>query len=195
MAYKDGQETKRLIANVCLELMRHTPPESINVSDIAQAADISRQTFYYHFHSIYDILPWLISTELKDMAKDGVDMKRLNPMDTMIRLGNALRNNKDTVTAFLPAYRHRMHLDLSEYMERRMHQYLSVVLGNMIDRTSIATIARFHSAGYTGIVELWMENGMDDSLFEMANRIRNTYPELLSAELYSRIKQLQTLEG
>ena len=60
MAYRDGYETKEAIIGICLDLMHDTSPEDINVSDIAEAAALSRQTFYYHFHSVYDILPWII---------------------------------------------------------------------------------------------------------------------------------------
>ena len=193
MAYRDGLETKKAIAAICLELIRTTPPEDINISDIAEAASVSRQTFYYHFHSIYEILPWVIGSDFREMSEDSMNIENINPMDYLIILARAIMKNRDTVSRFLPAYRDKMHAELQSYVNRRMHEYLGKTLNNMVDGNAIEVLSNFHAAGYTGMIEQWMDRGMGNSIFEMAVRIRESYPVLLSAEVNTRIKELQSM--
>lgn len=50
--------TKRAIASAFEELLEVTPLEQITVSAIAERTGINRQTFYYHFHDIHELIIW-----------------------------------------------------------------------------------------------------------------------------------------
>ena len=193
MAYRDGYETKKAIIGICLDLMHDTPPEDINVSDIAEAAALSRQTFYYHFHSVYDILPWIIGNDFRQMSEDIATIDNINPMDYLIILARTIMKNKETIAKFLPAYRDKMHAELLSYVNRRMREYLCKALSDVVDGNAIEVLSNFHAAGYAGMIEQWMDRGMDNSIFEMAERIRESYPVLLSAEVNARIRELQSM--
>ncbi len=51
--------TKRAIASAFEELLEVTPLEQITVSAIAERTGINRQTFYYHFHDIHELIIWI----------------------------------------------------------------------------------------------------------------------------------------
>ncbi|KRM74423.1 TetR/AcrR family transcriptional regulator [Secundilactobacillus collinoides] len=57
------EKTKRAIEVAFLSLLCDTPIEKITVREIANKAQISRNTFYTHFTSVYD---------LKDRVMDGI---------------------------------------------------------------------------------------------------------------------------
>lgn len=48
--------TKRKIADCVKELMYHKEIRKITIQDIMAATNMSRQSFYYHFKDIYDVL-------------------------------------------------------------------------------------------------------------------------------------------
>lgn len=51
--------TKRKIADCVKELMYHKEIRKITIQDIMTATNMSRQSFYYHFKDIYDVLEWI----------------------------------------------------------------------------------------------------------------------------------------
>ena len=58
--------TKRKIADCVKQLMRKKEIRKITIQDIMDATNMSRQSFYYHFKDIYDVLEWI---ERYDFAK------------------------------------------------------------------------------------------------------------------------------
>ena len=56
--------TKRVLASTLKELVTARPFEKVSVSDICDACGVSRKTFYYHFQDKYELLEWIIMTEL-----------------------------------------------------------------------------------------------------------------------------------
>lgn len=65
--------TKETIVNAYLTLLEEKNLDKISVTDLVEACDISRQTFYYHFDGIDAMLDWAIKTETEKalvQAKD-----------------------------------------------------------------------------------------------------------------------------
>ena len=58
--------TKRKIVDCVKQLMRKKEIRKITIQDIMDATGMSRQSFYYHFKDIYDVLEWV---ECNDFAK------------------------------------------------------------------------------------------------------------------------------
>ena len=56
--------TKRLIANSFKELMLKYPFEKITIKTITDNANIIRPTFYNHFHDKYELVEWIVRTEI-----------------------------------------------------------------------------------------------------------------------------------
>ena len=55
--------TKNWIADKMRELMKRKPIEKIRVTEICEAADIERPTFYYHFKDKYDLVAWMFTSD------------------------------------------------------------------------------------------------------------------------------------
>lgn len=52
--------TKRKIADCVKQLMRKKEIRKITIQDIMDGTNMSRQSFYYHFKDIYDVLEWIV---------------------------------------------------------------------------------------------------------------------------------------
>lgn len=48
--------TKRALSEALSEQLKEKPFEQITVTDIARKAGLNRQTFYYHFRDLYDLI-------------------------------------------------------------------------------------------------------------------------------------------
>ena len=51
-------DTKQMIASKLFELLDHEKPENVTVKRLVEECGISRQTFYYHFKDIMDVMEW-----------------------------------------------------------------------------------------------------------------------------------------
>ncbi|WP_434654795.1 TetR family transcriptional regulator [Thermoanaerobacterium thermosaccharolyticum] len=59
----NSQITKKAMADVLKELMKTKPLNKISVQDIVDKCGLNRQTFYYHFHDIFELLEWIYKKE------------------------------------------------------------------------------------------------------------------------------------
>ena len=59
----DSNITKRALASSLKKLMEAKPLSKISVSDICEACDMNRKSFYYHFKDKYDLVNWIYRNE------------------------------------------------------------------------------------------------------------------------------------
>lgn len=52
-------KTERKLGNALKALMMSEPLDTITVKKISDRCRVNRQTFYYHFRNIYDLLTWI----------------------------------------------------------------------------------------------------------------------------------------
>lgn len=62
-------DTKQAIAAAFAQLSQKKPVDKITVKDLVEHCGISRQTFYYHFQDILDVMEWSIR-QLPQKATD-----------------------------------------------------------------------------------------------------------------------------
>ena len=58
-------DTKQMIADTLFALLEHESIDRVTVKALVGACGISRQTFYYHFRDIMDVLEWGIRQALE----------------------------------------------------------------------------------------------------------------------------------
>ena len=56
-------EMRRLISDTFSELVKTQDVDKITVTMLIGECHISRQTFYYHFEDVYDLLRWMFQEE------------------------------------------------------------------------------------------------------------------------------------
>ena len=69
-------DTKQILANTLLELCRDQPLDKIRPADIARACNVSRQTFYNHFHDKQDVVEYIFLSNLGDPVEQFDDYTR-----------------------------------------------------------------------------------------------------------------------
>lgn len=61
-----------------LNLQKSPSDDKITINDITEKCGINRQTFYYHFHDIYELIEWICETDADHVLKQIIE--RLNAL-------------------------------------------------------------------------------------------------------------------
>lgn len=67
-----NNETKNLIARVFSDMANRKGFDKITVTDLVEECRISRQTFYYHFQDIFDVVEWSIGQEIEKAVESSL---------------------------------------------------------------------------------------------------------------------------
>ncbi len=59
--------TKKAIAYTFKDLLKEKAFNKITINDIAEKCDINRQTFYYHFQDIRDLVEWICIEDIDEL--------------------------------------------------------------------------------------------------------------------------------
>ena len=62
-------DMKEVIAQAAMKLLIEKHAKKLTVKDIVEECHITRQTFYYHFADIYDLLKWILEQEAVEVVK------------------------------------------------------------------------------------------------------------------------------
>ena len=65
-----SQFTKKAIVETFLELLKEHSLDKITVKDIVEKCGINRNTFYYYYQDIYDLIDDVFDIETKKVLED-----------------------------------------------------------------------------------------------------------------------------
>lgn len=82
--------TKKMLTESLKKAMLKKPLSKITVSELIKDCGINRNTFYYHFANIYDLLKWMLEQEAIEVVKN---------IDLLINTEEAFRFILDYVDA------------------------------------------------------------------------------------------------
>lgn len=64
---------KSMIANAFMSLSKTKDVDKITVKDLVEACHISRQTFYYHFQDILEVIEWSVQQAFQEILAHRMD--------------------------------------------------------------------------------------------------------------------------
>ena len=64
-----SEQTKQQLAAALKTLMERKPLDKITISELTALCKIRRQSFYYHFEDIYDLVRWMFENEAISLLK------------------------------------------------------------------------------------------------------------------------------
>lgn len=169
----DSQITKQALAQALKKLMSARPLNKISVGDIAAASGLNRQTFYYHFKDIIDVMEWGCRQALKDDLETG--LKAESPREAITVFVTNTVNRRAAVSHLL-ASPHGS--DFLQLMQKTVKTYLWEMFGRMFpnSRLSVAdteAVLDFFTGGITGlIIGNYSKRNLDtDALVDQIDRL------------------------
>ena len=61
--------TKEMLAESLMKLLARRTLDKITIQDIVDDCGYNRQTFYYHFHDIYDLIDWIFAAQTQKLIE------------------------------------------------------------------------------------------------------------------------------
>ena len=155
-----SQTTKKALASSLKKLLGEKPLDKITVTDIAEDCEVNRQTFYYHFQDIYDLVEWIYTSE--GTAAIGERKTYETWQEGFRGTFQYLLDNRAFVTR-------TYHSISREHLERFLYNETYGLLINVVEELAEGVpvreddksfIAHFYKYGFVGLVLDWISTGM-----------------------------------
>ena len=154
-------KTEHALARALKEMMASQPLDTISVIDLSNKCDVSRKTFYYHYHDIYDLLTQVFLDE-KMLANPNI-----NSLDELVELvWKYYKENEMFVNATLSSAGKDLFV---EYIYNSFYTTcMKIVLHNdehkVLHLNTRKHIARFYASGYSNSIVYYLSNYKNKSL-------------------------------
>lgn len=154
--------TQRAMAESLKKLLSQKTLDKITVKEITDDCGVKRQTFYYHFKDIYDLLEWTFIQE----GEQFIDRDRICEtwQDVYLEVFRYIEKNRNfTMNAYNSVGR--------EHLERYLYQIVYDLIARFIhqmdkegkiSRDDRDFICDFYKFGLVGIILEWLGRGMKE---------------------------------
>ena len=152
--------TKSDLAAALKKMMEIKPIEKITIKDLVEICGVNRQTFYYHFDDVYDLLEWIFEEDANRVLPNEVRYDQWREYVSMFF--SYLYDNKSFA---MNVYNSNSRLYMLRYLKGRLEEcirsFAAIASENMsIDRHDFDFVVEFYANGVIGLISQWMDLGM-----------------------------------
>ena len=160
--------TKLALANSLKHLLQKKFLDDITVKEIVEDCEVNRQTFYYHFQDIYDLLHWFLEHETAEALQDAASWQ-----DALMDAFRYIQNNHALIYHI---YRSggREHLDCQLFTMSRA--LIARLLEQASDGLALSEqdqdfLTDFYMYALAGTMLGWLADDMKEEPAQLAARI------------------------
>ena len=181
-------DVKAAVADALLELIRRKDADKITVKDLVEVCGISRQTFYYHFKDIYDLVEWACEEDVKKILEDKDDYKTWT--QGFLNLFEEVLKNKPFI---LNVYRSVGREQVENYLYKIVYDLLLNVIEEKAQGMTVRDedkefVADFYKYAFVGLMLDWVKNGMKEDPHKIVKKVEF----LLSGSLSVSLERFRT---
>lgn len=166
-----SQTTKRALAQSLKKLTERKPLEKITVVDITEDCGVNRQTFYYHFQDIYDLIDWIYINETENGLGNNKTYDTWQEGFLHI-FTYILDNRRFVINTFYSVKRDNLEHFLYQETSRLLMGVIQEKAGDIPLRGSDKQfIADFYKYAFVGILCTWIEKGMKEKPQDIISRL------------------------
>ena len=152
-----------------VKLLNQYPLDKITVKDIVSDCGISRNTFYYHYQDIYDLLRATFSAVLENVVSENVTTWRESLM-ACTRF--ALDNRRAIYHVYHSANRDQLERYLNQVTGESMEKLIRYLTqGLTVSDEDIGYLTLFYKHAIVGILLEWLSNDMKADVEHVINRM------------------------
>lgn len=161
-----SEQTKHQLANALKTLMAQKSMDKITISELTSLCQIRRQSFYYHFEDIYDLLRWMIQNEALNLLQQ--QEGALLWKEGLLQLFRYLEENKQVYLCALKSIGHDhirrfFEADIYAIIHRTIEQLGEEIgvqnhLNSFFD---VEMLTHFYVMALAGIIESWLLGEID----------------------------------
>lgn len=166
-----SDRTKLALADSLKKILEKKPLEKITITDLTDDCGVNRQTFYYHFRDVYDLIEWMYLSKAHEAI--GANKTYATWQEGMLDMCNIMLANRSFV---LKTYHSRVKEYLSPLLLHLSYDLLRGVVdeiskGYAIEEEDKKFIADFYKYGYAGLITRWVDEGMKTDPAEIVAKL------------------------
>lgn len=152
--------TKESLGAALKQMLTVKPIDKITVKDLVEICGVNRQTFYYHFDDVYDLLEWVFEEDANRVLPSEVVYEHWR--DDVMMFFKYLADNSGFA---LNIYNSNSRIYMLRYFKRRLQgciRSFAIIVseGKNIDRTDFEFVVEFYANGIVGLISQWLDLGM-----------------------------------
>lgn len=164
-------ETKIKIAETFKQLTKEKAIKKITIQDMVTKCDLNRQTFYYHFQDIYDLIRWITERISISSLEQLIEEKGWET--TFLESFLLIEQERDVyinLYKFLGGQKIMLYYKdgISEILVKKI---LSQTKNMKITSAEIKDIADFYAPGVVNIAMKWIQSGLEENPKSLAERL------------------------
>ncbi len=181
--------TKLALAQSLKQLMAERTLDKITVKEVVARCGVNRQTFYYHFRDIYDLLDWMFANEGQEFTRKYPEFHTPDDGQTAIRsLCTYLQDNRDVMMNIYNSLGREL---LDRYLCREMATLLTSSLQARANRAGVKKeqldfLVNFYKHAFVGASLDWFQNGLPGDIEEIVA----LYAPILKGTFDSALKRM-----
>jgi len=163
--------TKRALAASFKKLLGTRALDKITVKDIVEDAQVNRQTFYYHYHDIYDLVRWIFDeeTRLGDVLED-------KSCDWKAYLRDVFKTMTEERTMVINVFHSLCREHLEQYLYGVMYKLICNKLDDLCRDLTLSDedrrfIADCYKYAIVGVILDWIRRGMRDDPEQLVDKL------------------------
>lgn len=180
--------TKKALSNALKELLKEKPVNKITISELCEKTGIRRQSFYYHFADLRELIEWTCYVEVESVLKENrtyssweagfLDIfklaKKEKPFIMNIYHGVSV--------SLLQDYMCHLTLPLLKHVVNEVAENLNI---DDVTESDKEFIERFYTIAFVDVVISWVNKDMKDDpktiIDHLSPLIKGTIPNALKA--------------
>ena len=167
-------QTRNSLAVALKKRMETTEFSKIRVSDLLKDCNIVRSTFYYYFSDIYELLEWMLNTELIGLLEKCDELYTWDQGITML-MEYVRDNSKMCLCAFHSIGRGSLEKMFYKNCYVLMERFVNTGFSNVeVAAEDKAFIMDFYVRAYVSALAAWLVGGMKKNPQEMVDIIERT---------------------
>lgn len=161
-----SEQTKLQLAAALKILMAQKSMDKITIAELTSLCNIRRQSFYYHFEDIYDLLRWMIENEAISLLKQ--QEGALLWKEGLLQLFRYLEENRTVCLCALKSVgrdhlRRFFEADIYAIIHRTIEQLTeNIGVHNNLDSfVDVEMLTHFYVVALAGMIESWLLGEID----------------------------------
>ena len=156
-----ASSTKEALGNALKKMLAIKPIDKITVKDLVEECGVNRQTFYYHFDDVYDLMEWVFEEDANRVLPDEIYYEEWR--EDVIMFFRYLYENKSFV---LNIFNSQNRPYLLRYFKRRLqycvHGFAIIVAeGKNVEWSDMEFVCELYVQIVVGLISQWLDNNME----------------------------------
>lgn len=152
--------TKKAITDSFMKLLNEHPFDKITVKDIVEDCGINRNTFYYHYHDIYELLEEILEAERKRAAEDSVNYESWQ--EAILQASSfAFENKRALYHVYNSLNRKQIEDYIRDITDLGIRTFVTYkAKDRRISEESMDLIVAFYKSTVVGLILQWLDGNM-----------------------------------